>query len=98
MLACIKGGLTVEYWAKQRTYRFSTETPPESWPKGVRPISTNGLSLLGVHESSGLLFWDGREIVTRFSFGWLPLTIAGIAAAGTFGQFILKIGEIRGWW
>lgn len=40
---------------------------PHGWPEGVYPISTDGLSHLGVARN-GELHWDGKPIVTRKSF------------------------------
>ena len=47
---------------------------PAHWPKGVRPISLEGLSYLGV-ASDGYLYWDGRPIAVRKTFELKPLQI-----------------------
>ena len=51
-------------WTHIRNVRFTKDPPPE-WPAGVSGISTEGRALLGVHEQSGKLYWDGKELVMR---------------------------------
>jgi hypothetical protein len=78
---------------------LSPERPPE-WPEGVRAISMNGVALLGVHEKSGELFWDGRRVLIHrpFELGWVERIIAGLAAVATFGVFVIEFGRSAGWW
>jgi hypothetical protein len=35
-------------WQEIRAVRYSTMTPPPEWPSNVRPISMEGVSLLGI--------------------------------------------------
>ena len=86
-------------WAEVRANRFSKERP-DDWPEGVFAVSIKGVALLGVHEKSGRLYWDGKELVTRpkIRLGTLELWIVGIAAAGTFGSFMVEAGKVLGWW
>ncbi len=99
-------------WNYKRSKRFNDERPPE-WPHGVRGISSQGLDLLGIHEQTGKLYWDGKEVVTRTKprFGWFIVLMAfftGIGTLGafvvalvdseTFGRFILNIGYAAKWW
>jgi len=35
-------------WEDIRSFRYSTMDPPPDWPSGVRPISNEGLGLLGI--------------------------------------------------
>ena len=81
-------------WAHIRSIRFSTERPSE-WPDGVFAISMEGATLLGVHEKSGKLYWDGKEVVTRslIRFGTFERWAAGFAATGTFGTFVMHVGR-----
>lgn len=66
----------------------STAARPEGWPKGVRPISMDGVGHLGVG-NDGTLYWDGRPVKTAkkitLSF-WqglgATLTVIGALAAG----------------
>lgn len=39
------------------------DTPP-GWPSGVRPISADGLDLIGV-DGAGMLYWDGKPVEVR---------------------------------
>ena len=81
-------------WADIRKTRFSPERPGE-WPEGVYAVSITGITLLGVHEKSGRLYWDGEEVVTRtkIRLGTLELWLVGIAAVGTFGSFLVEVGH-----
>ncbi|MEL7300393.1 MAG: hypothetical protein AAFM92_08425 [Pseudomonadota bacterium] len=85
-------------WAKIRKYRLSTERP-DQWPEGVFGISSQRVSLLGVHETSNKLYWDGKEIVTRIvvRLGTKELWLAAIASFSTLGMFVLALGSTFGW-
>jgi hypothetical protein len=74
-------------WSVIRKFRLSTDRPPE-WPEGVYGISMKGIGLLGIHEKSGKLYWDGKEVVTRSSvrLGTFERWIAGIVKATLPGQ------------
>lgn len=74
----------------QRTHHAqSTESTPTDWPKGVRPISMDGLAHVGVG-AEGDLFWDGKPIVVRKGFtlnrlqnaGAIVVGLAAVVAAG----------------
>src|SRR4029078_13045719 len=52
-------------WDHIRSVRFTKEPTPQDWPEDIRGISIDGVSLLGVHEKTGKLYWDGKEIRTR---------------------------------
>jgi hypothetical protein len=86
-------------WSIVRKYRLSADRPPE-WPEGVYGVSMKGIGLLGIHEKSGKLYWDGKEIVTRSSvrLGTFERWVAGIAAFATFGTFLTNAGRAAGWW
>jgi hypothetical protein len=87
-------------WEKHRRFKFTQDDPPSHWPKGVRGISTNGLNLLGIHEKTGEIYWDGKEILVKrpFELGTVERWIAGLAALATFGVFILELGRtVWGW-
>ena len=47
---------------------------PDDWPEGVNGISLNGLSLLGKHERTGKLYWDGKYGRLPDLLQWLPST------------------------
>jgi hypothetical protein len=81
-------------WEGVRQHRFTKERP-EGWPGGVFGISLKGLNLLGVHEKSGSLYWDGKEIKTYRSIrlGTFERWVAVIAAVGTFGTFVVNLAR-----
>jgi hypothetical protein len=43
---------------------YSADRPPE-WPDGVRAISIDGTSFIGVDTETGELYWDGKKVVTQ---------------------------------
>lgn len=66
----------------------STAARPDGWPRGVRPISVDGLSHLGVG-NDGTLFWDGQpvEVAKRLTLSFWQglgafLTVAAALAGG----------------
>ena len=67
----------------------STAARPESWPAGVRPISVDGLSHIGVG-NDGSLYWDGKpvQVARRFDLslwqkvGAVLTVMAALTAAG----------------
>jgi hypothetical protein len=88
-------------WEDIRSFRYSTMDPPPDWPSGVRPISQEGLGLLGIDPGNNKLYWDGKELLVRdriVHLGKIELAIAFMAAVGMLGSFILQLGTIRGWW
>ena len=65
----------------------------------VRPISQEGLGLLGIDPTTNKLFWDGNEIVLRDRIrlsSWQRF-LATIAACGMFGTFLVQASQ-AGWW
>lgn len=67
----------------------STAARPDGWPNGVRPISLEGLSHVGVGDD-GSLYWDGQpiQVARRFDLslwqkvGAVLTVMAALAAAG----------------
>jgi hypothetical protein len=87
-------------WSNIRAKRLSPERPPE-WPTDVKAISIEGLSLFGIEPSTNKLFWDGREIVLRdrvVTLGGFERFLIALAAVGTFGMFIVELGNVLNWW
>jgi hypothetical protein len=86
-------------WEDIRSFRYSTMEPPPNWPSGVRPISQEGLGLLGIDPTTNKLFWDGNEIVLRdrVRLSWWQRFLATIAACGMFGTFLVQASQ-AGWW
>jgi hypothetical protein len=86
-------------WEDIRSFQYSTKEPPLNWPSGVRPISQEGLGLLGIDPTTNKLFWDGKEIVLRdrIRLSWWQRFLATIAAVGMFGTFLVQASQ-AGWW
>lgn len=86
-------------WNSLRQTMYSAEHPPE-WPEGVRAISIDGTSFIGVHMETGELYWDGKKVVVQkpITLGWFERVLAVLAAIGTFGVFILEVGKLAKWW
>jgi hypothetical protein len=86
-------------WDKLRRNKYSPNRP-DDWPGGVRAISMEGLTLLGVHEESGKLYWDGKEVVirSRFALATFERVIAGSGLAIALGGLVVDIGRAAGWW
>jgi hypothetical protein len=87
-------------WQEIRAVCYSTVNPPPEWPAGVRPISIDGVSLFGINPETNKLYWDGREIVVRDRLrlgGWANF-LAILVAIGTFGTFIVELGNALNWW
>jgi hypothetical protein len=79
-------------WEYTRANKISNEHP-DDWPKGVRAISQRGLGLFGIKEATGQLYWDGAQVKTRnmLSLGTPERWMAGFAAAGAFGTFLVNL-------
>ena len=88
-----------ETWDEIRAVRYSMMEPPPTWPSGVRPISQEGLALLGIDPSTNRLFWDGKEVVlrSRVRLTWWQSFLATLAAFGMFGTFLVEASQTD-WW
>lgn len=86
-------------WEELYKQWASKERNPK-WPDSVHAISIDGTAFLGVHTKTGKLYWDGKEIVTAnvFSLGTFERWLAGLAAAGTFGVFLVEAGRSLNCW
>jgi hypothetical protein len=49
-------------WRHIRAHKISSERPND-WPQGVRGISQEGLSLLGINEATGQLYCPGMDFL-----------------------------------
>jgi hypothetical protein len=91
-------------WDHIRRVRFTKDATPLNWPEDVRGISNQGLSLLGVHEKTGKLYWDGKEIVTRSVFKldtlerWLAFITLGCVVLNFLINAANFLNEIYEWW
>lgn len=56
---------------------------PGHWPKGVRCISIDGLSLVGV-DSDGKIYFDGKPIAYESKLATPERVMAWIVAVSTF--------------
>jgi hypothetical protein len=75
-------------------------TPPADWPDGVRPISIEGVSLLGIDPATNQLYWDGKQVVLRdriVTLGGFERFLVALAAIGTIGAFIVELGNALNW-
>ncbi|MCF6103853.1 hypothetical protein [Mesorhizobium muleiense] len=83
-------------WDEIRKYRYTKGAPPPEWPEGVRAISLEGVTLLGVNPKTNKLYWDGQELATEKRLAnferrmALAVTIATVVMAG------IEIGRAAG--
>ncbi|MER9816501.1 hypothetical protein [Mesorhizobium sp. M0129] len=84
-------------WDEIRKYRHVTEPSPPTWPQGVRAISLNGVGLLGVHESTGELYWDGQQVVTARRLANFERWMAALVTAATVILALIEVGRAAGW-
>lgn len=86
-------------WEHRRRTAFADIRPPE-WPEGVRVMSVRGINLLGVHERTGELYWDGKPLAIRppVRLGTFERWAAALATMGTVGTFIVEVGRSAGFW
>ena len=88
-------------WERMRATAFADAETPADWPRDVKPVSFNGLTLFGV-DGQRQLYWDGRpvEIKKLLSLtawqriGTILVTLSAVAVATVqVWHFILE----RGW-
>ena len=97
--------MTEMNWEKIKETKWSDATPPKDWPPGITPISMNGLTLLGISQTDGRLFWDGKEIVVQtrlLKLRGFELFLLIVAAVGTLMQgiatFVPWLKLVTSWW
>jgi hypothetical protein len=97
-LTQVEGNMPID-WNYKRSKRFTDDRPTE-WPQGVRGISQQGLDLLGIHEQTGKLFWDGKELVTRtrLRLGWFGGLMAFFTGVGALGAFLVALADLMHRW
>ena len=61
--------------------------PPKHWPSGVRSISIEGLSLIGV-DHDGRIYYDGKPIAYQATLAGQERIIAWIIAISTLASAI----------
>ena len=87
-------------WNDLRAVAYSPMTPAAEWPPNVRPISTEGVSLFGIDPAMNQLYWDGKQVVLRdrvVTLGGFERVLVALAAIGTFGAFIVELGNVLNW-
>ncbi|MDW9632137.1 hypothetical protein CN227_15060 [Sinorhizobium meliloti] len=77
-------------WDAARSKPFAdVETPPE-WPPEVKPMSWNGLNLLGA-DGIGGLYWDGKRLKTEIKLSWAAKILGGLIAFFTFMAAVAQV-------
>jgi hypothetical protein len=79
-------------WDKIRRHAISAEAPP-GWPAGVRGISLDGVSLIGVHERTNELYWDGNKLVTERRLATFERALALIVTAATAIVAVVEVAR-----
>jgi hypothetical protein len=81
-------------WNDIRAVRYSTMTPPSEGPPNVRPISMEGVNLLGIDPATNRLYWDGKQAVLTdrvVTLGSFERFFVALAAIGIWGIFITDL-------
>jgi hypothetical protein len=81
-------------WDEIRAVRYSPLTPPPEWPSNVRPISIEGVSLLGIDPATNHLYWDGKEVVLRdrvVTLGGFERFLVGLALLARSGCLLWSL-------
>lgn len=84
-------------WDEIRKYRHVTDPSPTTWPAGVKAISQQGVSLLGIHESTGELYWDGQQVVTARRLANFEQRLALAVTIATVVMAVIEIGRAANW-
>jgi hypothetical protein len=86
-------------WKNIRATKMSAESPPD-WDKDIKGISLNGLTLFGVSQKTGNLYWDGKEIVVKkeVTLRTYELVLATCVTLATVGVFVVEAGRSLGLW
>lgn len=84
-------------WEQIRRHRHVEDESPPEWPTGVQAISSSGLTLLGIHEKSGELYWDGQQVVTARRLANFERWMAALVTAATVVMALIEVGRAAGW-
>ncbi|MFK0688182.1 hypothetical protein ACFX5Q_08260 [Mesorhizobium sp. IMUNJ 23033] len=84
-------------WDEIRKNRHVTEPSPPTWPIGVKAISLSGVTLLGVHESTGELYWDGQAVVTERRLANYERRLALAVTIATVVMAVIEVGRAAHW-
>ena len=84
-------------WDHIRRSAFASTNTPSHWPSDVRPISMEGLTLLGIDRGNNL-YWDGELIRTSIPTKWKVAALVWfVLAALSFVATVFLIFGISIW-
>lgn len=78
-----------------RKFRHVTDPSAPEWPAGVKTIE--GVALLGIHQSTGELYWDGQALVTEKRLANFERGMALVVTIATVVLACIEIGRAAGW-
>lgn len=85
-------------WEQIRTTKFSSESGPPDWPSEVRPVSIDGLALIGINPATNDLYWDGRQVEMRKRLETYERVLATIGAISAVALAVVEIGRAASVW
>ena len=77
-------------WEEVRRTAFAEINTPPHWPADVRPISIDGLILLGL-DARHRLYWDGERVQTKLVF---PKGIDWAAWLASISAFVIALDVV----
>lgn len=82
-------------WEANRKVWAANVQPPPHWPNGVKPISMEGSSFIGVEPNTGRLYWDGRpvQMQSKVTLRGYEQALATLATIGTLLAGIVPFGQ-----
>ena len=84
--------MTPDDYAQMREFMAASDRGPPEWPTGVKPLSLEGIGLLGIGPDNRL-YWDGQQLeisrIIRFST-WQAIG-GTMVAVGTFAGGIAAV-------
>ncbi|BCH25176.1 hypothetical protein MesoLjLb_49610 [Mesorhizobium sp. L-8-3] len=80
-----------------RKHKHVDEPAPDGWPKDIRPISLEGLTLFGIGRD-GQIYWDGQKLVTEKRLATYERVLATMGAAAAVTVAVVEVGRSIGWW
>lgn len=84
-------------WEHIRRIAIANGNTPDDWPKHVRPISIEGLGLLGI-DAQHRLYWDGRPVELRRALTfWQSLGAVAVVISAIVGALASAIQAYVAW-
>ncbi|MDX3926544.1 MAG: hypothetical protein QHC90_12180 [Shinella sp.] len=77
-------------WDKIREAHAANADTPAHWPKGVKPISSEGLSLLGIDQDN-FLHWDGKRLKKEVHLSWVAKSVGWLVAGSTISMAVVDL-------